>query len=449
MNLNNTIKIFPLVFYILLLSTYANSASAKDYYVATWGNDSAAGALNSPFRSIKKASNQVYAGDRVIIRGGNYSERIVAMRSGASGRPITYMAYPNEKVTINGAGVSVPYWGGLVDVTSRSFITIQGLNVVNSTSNGIFGYQVNNIVVSKCSTYNTASSGIGMQTGSNVNVTGNDISLANTSGPQENLTIANINNFEVSNNHVHDGGKSNSGGEGIDAKGESHNGKIYGNRVHNINRQGIYVDAYSNWLTNVQVYNNTVYSNAGDGILVGNENGGYLDNVYVYNNVVYNNKWSGIKAWGGGNSGRSHAMGNVYVVNNTVAKNGWIAWAPGITTDNSNIGKFAIVNNLVSQNTGMQIQITSSLAPSHYTIQHNLVDNSNRGWRLQAAIDKLGSNAVNALPNFVDAKSNNYRIAGNSPAVRKGMSASGIPTFDHVYKTRGGSVGVDIGAFQH
>ncbi|MEQ1558683.1 MAG: right-handed parallel beta-helix repeat-containing protein [Methyloglobulus sp.] len=447
MNLNNVIKILPLVSSTLLFSAYADNAFAKDYYVATWGNDSAAGALSSPFRTIAKASKLVSAGDRAIIRAGNYSERIVVQRSGASGRPITYMAYPNEKVTINGSGVSVPYWGGLVDVNSKSFITLQGLNVVNSSSNGIFGYQVANIVVTKCSTYNTVSSGIGMQTGRNITVTGNDIGLANTTGQQENLTIASVNNFEVSYNHVHDGGKSNNGGEGIVAKGDSHNGKIFGNRVHGINRGGIYVGPYAGWFTDVQIYNNTVYSNAADGILIGNEAGGYLEDVDIYNNVVYNNAWSGIHVWGGGEAGHSHAMGRIHIKNNTVVKNGWGAWDPGIVSSNPNLVNLGIINNLVSQNTGIQIQITTALAPSHYIILNNLVDNSHRGWKRYGDIDKFGNNVVNALPNFIDAKNNNYRIATNSPAVGKGLSASGLPTFDYAFKARGGSM--DIGAFQH
>jgi hypothetical protein len=441
------IKILSLTLTALSLSAYGASAFARDYYVSPHGNNANSGTLGSPLKTIARASDLVVAGDRVIVRAGTYSERVVAKRSGSAGKPITYMAYPNEKAIINGAGVRVPSWGGLVDVNSKNYITIQGLTVINSTQKGIFGYQASNITVDKCYTHNTASSGIGMHYSHNIVISSNEVVLANTTGDQENITAESIVNFEIRNNHVHDGGYSRIGGEGIDAKGNSHNGKIYGNKVHGTKREGIYVDAYSGWLYNVQVYNNRVYSNAVHGIQIGNEAGGYLEDVYVYNNLVYNNEWSGIHVWGGGISGRSHAMGNVYLVNNTVAKNGWTAWGSGISTDNTNISKLAIINNLVSQNTGLQINIPTNISSGHMTMNHNLVDNSNRGWRLQGAADKVGLNGIVTSPLFIDASSYNFKLRANSPAIGKGISAAGIPKFDIDNRSRGNAV--DIGAFQH
>ncbi len=47
-------------------------ASAKNYYIATNGNDNHAGTLSSPFATLRKAQSLVVAGDTVFIRGGVY-----------------------------------------------------------------------------------------------------------------------------------------------------------------------------------------------------------------------------------------------------------------------------------------------------------------------------------------------------------------------------------------
>ncbi len=446
--LKNKISSLLMTLSVLTFSFYGTNALARDYYVSPNGDNSGLGTIDNPFKTISKASDLAIAGDKVIIRTGIYEERVIPKHSGNIGHPIVYMAYPKEKVIIDGSRVAVPYWGGLFDVSSKSYLKILGLSVKNSKYIGIFGDHANNIVVQNCHTYNTVSSGIGLFFGKNIAIRANEVALANTTGNQENITVEDIENFVISYNHVHDGGKSKIGGEGIDAKGDSRNGKIFSNRVHGLNRQGIYVDAYSGKLADVHVYNNTVYSNASDGITVGNEASGHLDNVYVYNNVVFNNKWSGIKIWGGGQPGNTHAMENVYIFNNTVTKNGWIPWAAGIATDNDQVANLVILNNLISQNTGIQIQIIPTLASSHTRIQNNLIDNSNRNWRLQGSGDTLGENAVNALPGFVDTKHNNYKLAASSPAIGNGLTNLNIPAFVIREAALSNSAEIDIGAFQ-
>ncbi len=305
------IKTLLLACSALLFVSYGTPAFSREYYVSPGGNDSGSGTYALPFKTIAKASSSVIPGDKVIIRAGTYRERVKPGQSGRVGRYIVYAAYPNEKVTIDGTNVPVHYWGGLVDLSNRDYIKINGLTVINSAYTGIFGHQANNILVSNCHTYNTASSGIGMHYSNNIVISKNEVALANTTSDQENITIESVANFEVRYNHLHDGGKSTTGGEGIDAKGNSSNGKIYGNKVHGLNREGIYVDAYSGWLYNVQVYNNRVYSNAVSGIGIGNEAGGYLHDVYVYNNIVYQNQWSGIIVSGGSKS-------NVYLISTNI-----------------------------------------------------------------------------------------------------------------------------------
>ncbi len=137
---------------------------------------------------------------------------------------------------------------------------------------------------------------------------------------------------------------------------------------------------------------------------------------------------------------------NVYIVNNTVANNGWNAWGSGIYIENTNVDHLEIINNLVSRNTGFQIKIPTNLSTANYSIQYNLVDNSNRGWRLQGSGDTLGQNAINALPNFVAPNSGYFGLAKSSPAIGIGAVSNIIPSFDFRYKPR--LSGIDIGAFQ-
>ncbi len=49
--------------------------------------------------------------------------------------------------------------------------------------------------------------------------------------------MAGTDTFKIRNNHVHNGGPGSIGGEGIDAKDGSSNGKIYQNHVHHLNRE--------------------------------------------------------------------------------------------------------------------------------------------------------------------------------------------------------------------
>ncbi len=447
MNITNQLKQLFLPLFVLLFSLYSGNSFARDYYVSTTGYNGNNGEIDSPFQTISKAADLAVAGDNVIIREGTYWEQVSVKNSGSADQYITFQPYGDEKVTINGDGISVPYWQGLFNVGSKSHIKIIGLNVINSNQSGIFGHKINNIIVSKCYTHNTNSSGIGMHFGHDITIDGNEVELANTEGSQENISIENIVNFEVSNNHVHNGGSSSQGGEGIDVKGESHNGKVSGNRVHHIKRQGIYVDAYDSSLTNIEINNNTVYSNALTGIQVGTEAGGFLEDIRIFNNVVYENEWSGINVWGGGVSGKSHGMRNIYITDNTVVKNGWTPWGTGISSDNDEADNVVILNNIVSQNTGMQIRIAPELSLSKYNIQNNLVDNSNRQWEQQGSGDTLGHNAINALPEFVDFNNNDFHLKSNSPAIGSGLAEGGASTVDFDFKTRSNDTGATIGAF--
>ncbi len=418
-------------------------ATADTFYVAPGGLDTNPGTESQPWRTIQKAADTMVAGDTVYVMAGTYSERVVPQASGNAGSLITYAAYPGHVVTIDGTGVALPAgWGGLFEISGRSHIEISGFRVRDAgpddNHTGILVEDSSHVTIENNSTYNTASSGIGVWDSDHVTISGNEIELACNDGEQECLTVAGTDVFEVRNNWVHDGGPGSRGGEGIDVKDGSSNGKVYGNHVETLNRLGIYVDAWDKHTYNIEVYKNTVHDCGADGLAVASEAGGLLENVRIYNNVVYHNRWLGLAVAGWGEPVPSHPMQDIIVVNNTFHDNGWTDWGGGISIDNPDAAGVVLRNNLLSQNLSFQIMVEAGVpAPA---ADHNLID----GFRGEPG-EIRGTDYVEGDPAFAGPP--DYHLTAGSPAVDNG-SATAAPAddFDGVPRPQG--AGYDIGAFE-
>lgn len=112
-------------------------SAATQYYVSTSGSDSNPGTSTQPWRTIQKAANTMVAGDTVIVRSGDYPERVQVSRSGSSGAQITFEA--EGKVTMRGFTVR------------GNYVTIRGFDISNTPNawadgQGIF-VQANNCVI--------------------------------------------------------------------------------------------------------------------------------------------------------------------------------------------------------------------------------------------------------------------------------------------------------------
>ena len=257
-----------------------------------------------PWKTISKAANTLKAGDIVYIKEGVYRERVVPKNSGKNGDYISYIAYPGHEVIIDGSNIFLPNdLAGLFHISNKSYIRISGLKIKNAglyeNDAGILVYNSSHIIIERNYVYNTTSSGIGVWESDHVIIDGNEIQLACNDGEQECITIATTDGFEVKYNHVHHGGAGTLGGEGIDAKDGSSNSKIYRNIVHDLNRLGIYVDAWNKLTYNIEVFGNVVY-NCTSGFTVASERGGLIENVRLYNNIAYHNEWAGMEIGGGG-----------------------------------------------------------------------------------------------------------------------------------------------------
>lgn len=308
-----------------------------DSSVTTSGDGSAA----HPWKTISEAASSpaVGPGDTVYIRGDVtaprvYSERVVMGRSGAPGQPITFAAWPEEQVVVDGTGVDIPTdpgWGGLFDMSTRGGYTshdlrIRGLEVRNSSRAGFFCWGCTNITLENDFTDGTESSGIGIWQTHGVSLRNNDVAGANKSQTQECISVAaSSQNVEVVHNHVHDGGGGPLGGEGIDLKDGIVHGRVLANWVHDLPlRLGIYIDGASHDTSDIEVASNLVERCNGDsGIALRVERGGPLHDVTVHDNVVRDQpKGRGIVVAAGGEAAKSsYLIEHVKIEANYIQRN--------------------------------------------------------------------------------------------------------------------------------
>jgi hypothetical protein len=435
-----------LVFYIVVLWVlFVCQLRAETYYVAPSGNDAGPGTEAQPWRTIKAAGKRLQPGDTVYIKAGTYRERVIPSRSGTPGKPITYAAFPGDAVTIDGAGIRLLEYTGLIYLGDKQYIIVQGFRVISTGPHldnaGILADGSSHIFIRWNYTYNTISSGIGVWDSSDVIVDSNEVELACNDGRQECLTVAGTYTFEVKNNYVHHGGPGSNGGEGIVIKDGSSNGRVYNNHVHDISHVGLYLDAWNKHTFNIQVFSNIVHNCGGDGFALASEQGGLLENISLYNNIAYDNYFIGITiagAWGG----PTHPMKNIAVVNNTFYHNGndeW-GWGGGISIDNNQADTVIVRNNISSRNRVFQIQCSVKI--NNLAIDHNLTDG-----RRSYPDEIRDRNNIHADPGFVDATRADFHLLQGSAAIDSGSSEA-APGKDFEFGNRPAGNGCDIGAYE-
>jgi hypothetical protein len=136
-------------------ATASGATSAKTYYVAASGSDSAAGTKSAPWKSFAHAQSVARPGDTVYFRGGTYTytranascgsqtDRVDAVtlnKSGSSGSPITYAAYPGERPVFDFSHVKDDCRIKGFDVTG-SWIHLKGLEVTGVPQNNNLNHE--------------------------------------------------------------------------------------------------------------------------------------------------------------------------------------------------------------------------------------------------------------------------------------------------------------------
>lgn len=424
----------------------------RNLYVATTGNDANDGSIDKPFLTINKAAEVAIAGDVVIIKSGTYSltSAINVANSGTATAPITFMAEVKDGAIIDGNSSPTPNVTdrqGLFRIlgtttTTKNWIVIDGLRIINSKWSGILIRYGSNITVKNCSTNNTGASGIVAANSSNIKVLNNKVQQAcvypdKAQNTSECITMASVNTFEVAYNTVSDRLVDlSNGGEGIDAKNACINGTIHHNTVTSLIRVGIYIDAYLGNLSNIEVCNNKVYSTKNGGITIASEEGGVVDGIKIHDNLIYEADRFGIRIAGYLNDG---PLRNLDVYQNTIVNCGINAgsWENvGLLIEAKNVTNtgFNFRNNIIS---GCPFQVRANNQTFPYVLDKNI---------LFGSTVVSGTNSINADPKFKNPASKDFSLSLGSPAINTAVGTP-LSTKDFTDFTRDSNP--DIGAFEY
>ncbi|PFC52041.1 sugar isomerase [Bacillus cereus] len=126
---------FSMLIFTLPTSTFAQSnenvISSANYYVSLTGSDLNPGTLDRPFATIQKAANVAKEGSTIYIRGGVYNPKVRVTHSGASGAPITFQNYQDEKVILDGSKVKLED-DGLFTIEDKNYIQVKELDPMHT-----------------------------------------------------------------------------------------------------------------------------------------------------------------------------------------------------------------------------------------------------------------------------------------------------------------------------
>ena len=290
---------------------------------------------NFPFLTINQGALVARAGDTVHVLDGTYAETVeLYTNSGIDGDPITFFADPG--VIVSGSGSTAS--GAAFYVADRSYIVIDGFEVVGTAYRGIFvldsdhisiknnivsaagqrsdglrmqGIQfktVVNSIIDGNTTFDNSSMGIRLTNASNNNVVSNNISYGNYAAvlPEDITDAAGIelddsDNNIVIHNIVYDNEDSGINFYQLTGDGSNNNQAIgnlaYGNGDHGID---------NNNSSGQIIVGNTVHGNFTSGINL--EAGSFGANVQ--NNIVMDN---------GLNPPETRKPGNIYIDETSVS----------------------------------------------------------------------------------------------------------------------------------
>jgi Right handed beta helix region len=388
---STTSLLLLVAFVVISTSAFADAAGLQELnvkretvrFVGPNGNDDWPGMAAQPWATINYAAEQLAAGDTVIIRGGRYliSSQVRLRNSGRPGAWISFVGYAGEKPIIDAR--FVPYSSlakdgadnGAFQIENVSYVRVINLTIANSHDAGFTVRDSSNIDLINNSSEGTFSSGIAVwdsdhrgQRTRHIRVLGNTITKATSwnwapldlagrcEQPQEALSLAGAVDFEIAYNHIFGSYK-----EGIDVKETSKNGQVHHNLVNNVDRQGIYVDAWFGDLGDVKVFSNVIHDCRGAGIVLSAENGRSVKDVVLQNNLVFNNDGSGLLF---SRFGVDNPRWNVLINKNIFYHNGygrpsaeqeyyWITG--GLYFHSVNVHDVSVTNNIFSENRGFQI----------------------------------------------------------------------------------------------
>jgi len=347
-------------------------------------------------------------------------------------------------------------------IRNKSYVTIDGIKVQNTTQYGIIidstsGNDASNITVQDCIIYAIGSAGItvinwanhdGDHPITNCYIDNNTVSYTKGHGI---IVAGDIHNCTVSNNTVHHASwEIEPGWHGISFWGPSSTAKpsnciaeyneVYNTYNNSASSEGTGIQIDDN-CSNCIIRYNSSHNNEGAGFITN-----AADNSSFYYNISYNNDEEGFYAL-------DHTVGTLKVYNNVFYNNGKY----GIWVTASNTSTIEVKNNILSENTTREISVANEAYPN-YTGDYNCVYHSAGGtfmnWRGTAynwADWKLNSsqdiNSINSNPIFMNAKNNDFSLQYQSPCIDAGTNI-GLKV-DYAGNAVPSGWAVDIGVYEY
>jgi hypothetical protein len=394
-------QFFNLVFIALAIQGYS-----QDFHVTTSGDDDAPGNSSLPWGSIQHAMDNATPGSTVHIHGGTYNERLYVNVDGTAGNYITFIAYNEEEVIVDGGGMTD---NALIEMYDVQYVAIEGLKIRNNVQLDAVGILIEGVSdhiriedcdISEIHFSSDPNAAINENTNAQALIVyGNESAHAITDleiidneifdcrlGYSEALAVnGNVDGFLISENEVHD--ITNIGIDIIGHEGtcddplldQARNGVISDNETYNClspyaTSAGIYVDGGKDLI----IERNHVHHNQW-GIEIGCENiGKSTDNVIVRNNFLYRNATAGLHMGGYDYPTGSGKLTNCKVINNTFFGNDtendysgelYLSYNENLEVrnnifyaDNAN-GAMMSDENLATQSTGMVITANAWFHP--------------------------------------------------------------------------------------
>lgn len=489
-----------LVASLLLAQTLMNDSTATDiqaaeksYYVAPNGNDANIGSLESPWKTIQFAMNNpiVGAGDTIFLRGGVYKEGDLVLNEGPQGEDGVYLTlrnYPNETPILRGTALKI---------RARDYIRIEGLTFdelpvtalgVESRFRPTKGVQIvnntfNNTTKTPDLTFIRVSSWGGssepdlyLRT-TNVLIEGNQLLDDNSGIPDDKADAlqvgGNVDYLVIKDNYLKDTTSIGITVAGRTWKNDEKFAKdpddihpdqsdyvvVKGNRVENVNSNGIYLDAPGNYF----VVEDNIVSGAGkNGINLGGERVTTSMN-YAYGivrrNVMFDNFINqnvGARADKDGNDATScsQTISQDYlaVVHNVMHRNSGSRFANRLycvdhyfLKNNSHSDFSAEEGNFFIQNP------FNFVTTDAWYLDNNLYysTNATKQYEWKASVKsslaeyKAASgkeqNSSSTNPQYVNASANNFALSSNSPAINAGA---------HLTATKSAGSGINLSVLE-
>jgi len=394
--------------------------AGSSYFVSTLGSDANAGSLSRPFRTAQHAADLAAPGSQVWLRGGSYSGFEVT-RSG-----IAFASYPGETAVINaGALQDAVEFSGVTGGELRG-VVVQGSAVQYGSAVKITASS--SVTVASSTIRNNRTFGIVIDRSSRITIDGNRIT-GNADGIEERGAG---NGVVISNNRIYGNVKavdSGRGAEGINFYKSTGAITVVGNLLWD---NGTHFEIYG--ASNLTITGNVTWNGQ---IMETGTDGRVCHNNRFVRNVGY--RGSGFRGT------RTNGMilrcaSNMLVAQNTL--DGFdqfgfdiVDGATGVPYGGS-IAGLRVLNNIVVG--GRAFSIDSAL-PTSVQIDYNLVNNVGStavyGNHLayvagKGQFDTLSSfvaatgyetHGVFGDPRFVNRSGRDYRLAGGSPAINRGL----------------------------